>query len=43
MMSKQDIAENINLIQDKTANLAQRAIGWQQLAEDKKLVTGNGD
>lgn len=46
LMPKVSIISSINLIQDKTANLAQRAIGWQQLALAKKVVKGeeeNGD
>lgn len=39
-LSKEDTEERVRNIQDKTADLAQRAIGWQQLAEAKKIVKG---
>lgn len=36
VLDKPDILKHINQIQSKVANLAQRVIGWEQLAQAKK-------
>lgn len=41
VLSRPAILEIINRVQDKAANLAQRTIGWSQLAQAKKEVTGD--
>lgn len=38
VLDKLDTLKHINQIQSKVANLAQRVIGWEQLAQAKKDV-----
>lgn len=40
VLSKPQIRDELNRIQNKAANLAQRTVGWSQLALAKKTVTG---
>lgn len=41
VLSKDDILKHLNRIQDRVADLAQRAVGWHKLAQEKKKVIGN--
>lgn len=41
VLSRPIILEHLNRIQNKAANLAQRTIGWSQLAQAKKEVIGD--
>lgn len=41
VLSRPSILEIINRVQDKAANLAQRTIGWSQLAQAKREVIGD--
>jgi hypothetical protein len=38
VLDKPDTLKHINRIQSKVANLAQRVVGWHQLAQAKKEV-----
>lgn len=41
ILSRPVILEHLNRIQDRAANLAQRTVGWRELAEAKRKVVGD--